>query len=99
MKDLAIVACLLLSSSLFGQQNCVKNARGKMVCKDGNSAAAVNPNTGKAGVAQKNQNGVTTVQSNSGGKAKTKNGMGVAKGPGGQDCAKGKNHEGCVTPK
>jgi hypothetical protein len=62
MKTLAMMACLLLSPSLFGEQNCVKNARGKTVCSDGNNAAAVNPNTGKATVAQKNQNGVTTVQ-------------------------------------
>lgn len=99
MRNLAMMACLLLSPSLFGQQNCVKNARGKTVCSDGQSAAAVNPKTGNAAVAQKNQNGVTTGQTSKGGKSKTKNGMGVAQGPGGEDCAKGKNHEGCTTPK
>jgi hypothetical protein len=99
MKLLSIVGCLFLTTSLLAQQNCVTNARGKVVCSDGKTAAAVNPNTGKAAVAQKNQNGVTTTQTNTGGKAKTKNGMGVAKGPGGETCAKGKNNQGCVAPK
>ena len=98
MKSLAMIACMFLASSLFGQ-NCVKNARGETVCGNGNSAAAYNPNTGKAAVAQKNSNGVTTTQTSNGGKAKTKNGMGVVQGPNGKDCAKGKYHEGCTTKK
>jgi hypothetical protein len=98
MKVLLMMACIFLASGLSAE-NCTTNARGKTVCSDGQTAAAVNPNTGKAAVAQKNQNGVTTTQTSSGGKAKTKNGMGVAQGPGGSTCAKGKNHQGCVAPK
>jgi hypothetical protein len=94
MKVLLMMTCMFLASSLFAQ-DCVKNARGKTVCGNGQTAAAVNPNRGKAAVAQKNQNGVTTTQTSSGGNAKTKNGMGVAQGPGGTTCAKGKNHQGC----
>ena len=60
MKLLLMMACMLPSSGLPAQ-NCVKNARGETVCSDGKTAAAVNPNTGKAAVAQTNQNGVTTT--------------------------------------
>jgi hypothetical protein len=98
MKLLLMMACMLLSSGLPAQ-NCVENAHGKTVCSDGKTAAAVNPNSGKAAVAQKNKNGVTTTRTSTGGKAKTKNGMGVATGPGGTTCAKGLNNQGCVTPK
>lgn len=95
MKVLSIVACLLFATPLFAQQNCVTNARGKVVCSGANTAAAANANTGRAAVAQKNSNGVTTTQTNTGGKSKTKNGMGVAQGPGGTTCVKGKNNQGC----
>jgi hypothetical protein len=98
MKVILMMACMFLSSTLLAE-DCVKNTRGKIVCSGGQTAAAVNPNTGKAAVAQKNQNGVTTTQTNTGGKAKTKNGMGVATGPGGTTCVKGKNNQGCVAPK
>jgi hypothetical protein len=77
MKTLVMMACMFLASSLFGQ-DCVKNARGETVCGNGRSAAAYNPNTGRGAAAHKNSNGVTTTQTASGGKAKTKNGMGVA---------------------
>ncbi len=99
MKSLSLLVCVLLASSMFAQQDCVKNTRGETVCGNGKNAAAYNSNTGKAAAAQKNSNGVTTTQTSTGGKAKTKNGMGVAQGPGGTDCAKGKNHEGCTTKK
>jgi len=95
MKVLLITACIFLASLLVAE-DCVKNARGQTVCGNGQTAAAVNPNTGKAAVAQKNQNGVTTTQTSSGGKAKTKNGKGVAQGPNGTTCVKGENHQGCT---
>ena len=97
MKAFWMMACVLMASSLVAQvkQDCVKNARGETLCSNGKSAAAVNPNTGKAATANKNANGVTTTQTSSGGKAKTKNGMGVTQGPNGAECAKGKNHQGC----
>jgi hypothetical protein len=93
MKALLMTACMFLASGLFAE-DCVKNARGETVCGNGRSAAAVNPNTGKAAASHKNQNGVTTTQTTSGGRAKTKNGMGVAQGPNGTTCAKGANHQG-----
>ncbi len=46
MRVLAMIACLFISAGLC-QADCVKNARGKTVCSDGQSAAAYNPNTGK----------------------------------------------------
>lgn len=97
MRVLSVVACVFLATPVLAQ-NCVTNARGKKVCGGPNAAAAVNPNTGRTAVAQKNSNGVTTTKTSTGGQAKTKNGMGVAQGPGGTDCAKGKNHEGCAPP-
>jgi hypothetical protein len=90
-----MMACMFLACNVGAE--CVKNARGKTVCSDGQTAAAANPKTGNAAVAQKNQNGVTTTQTTKGGTAKTKNGMGVAQGPGDETCAKGKNHQGCTT--
>ena len=96
MKILSLLACMFFASSMFAQQDCVKNLRGETVCKNGQTADAVNPNTGNAAVAHKNPNGVTTTQTSNGGKAKTKNGMGVSQGPGRTDWAKGKNHKGCT---
>jgi hypothetical protein len=98
MKVLLIVASVLLTSG-FCQADCVKNARGKTVCSDGQSAAAYNAKTGKGATANKNQNGVTTTQTTDGGKSKTKNGEGVAQGPNGTTCAKGKNNKGCTPAK
>jgi hypothetical protein len=71
MKVLLMMACMCLSSSLLAQ-DCVKNLRGRTVCSDGQTAAAVNPNTGDAAVAEKNQNGVTTTQTSNGGESKSK---------------------------
>jgi hypothetical protein len=87
MKILSLLACTLFASSMFAQQDCVKNLRGETVCKNGQTAAAVNPNTGKAAVAHKNPNGVTTTQTSNGGTAKTKNGSGVAQGANGTTAA------------
>jgi hypothetical protein len=86
---------ICLASGLSAQTNYVKNERGKTVCSDSTTAAAVNPNTGKVAVARKNQNGVTTTQTSTGGTAKTKNGTGVAQGPDGTTCAKTTNNAAC----
>jgi len=94
MKSFLMLACLCFASGLFAE-DCVKNLRGETVCSNGQTAAAVNPHTGNAAVAQKNQNGVTTTQTSKGGEAKTKNGKGVAQGPNGTTCAKGKYNQGC----
>ena len=98
MKFSLIITCIFLSVSLC-QASCTKNARGKTVCSDGQSAAAYNPHTGKGATATKNSNGVTTTQTTSGAKSKTKNGKGVATGPNGTTCAKGANKAGCTPPK
>jgi len=87
MKILSLLACMLFASSVLAQQDCVKNLRGETVCKNGQTAAAVNPNTGNAAVAHKNQNGVTTTQTSYGGEAKSKNGVGVAQGANGTKAA------------
>lgn len=68
---------------------------GRWVAQDGDAAAGYNPRTGTAWKSEKNQNGVTTTQSSSGGTAKTKNGMGVYEAPNGTKCVKGKNKKGC----
>jgi hypothetical protein len=86
MKVLLTMACVFLASGLFAR-DCAKNARGRTVCGNGQTATAVNPNTGNAAVAHKNQNGVTTTQTSNGGEAKTKNGVGVAQGPNGTTTA------------
>ena len=62
MKTLWMVTLLILATGLSAQ-NCVKNARGKTVCSNGTTTAAVNPNTGKAAVAQTNQNSATVKTS------------------------------------
>ena len=94
MKVLLMIACMFFALGSFA--DCVKNARGKTVCSNGQTAVAVNPNTGKAAAAHKNQNGVTTTQTSHGGRAKTKNGKGVVQGPNGTICAKGANQQGCT---
>jgi hypothetical protein len=66
MKNIVLIACLFLASSLFAG-DCVKNRRGETICSNGKTAVAVNPNTGNAAVAQKNSNGVkATSTGNSG---------------------------------
>ena len=95
MKMLLLMVSMCLASGLSAKADCVKNARGKTVCSDGTTAAAVNPNTGRGAVAQKNQNGVTTTQTRGGGTSKTKNGKGVAQGPGGTTCVKTQNNAAC----
>jgi hypothetical protein len=86
MKLLLMMVCILLASSLLAQ-DCVTNLRGQKVCKNGDTAVAVNPNTGNAAVAHKNSNGVTTTQTSYGGEAKSKNGVGVAEGANGTKAA------------
>ena len=57
MKVLLLTVSIYLASDLSAKADYVKNAPGKTVCSDGTTAAAVNPNTGTAAVAQKNQTG------------------------------------------
>src|SRR5437762_7649078 len=68
MKGFLMVACMFIASSAFAA-DCVTNLRGKTICSNGDSAVAVNPNTGSVTSAQKNQNGVTTAQGSNAQKA------------------------------
>jgi hypothetical protein len=86
MKPLLMMVGMFLASGLLAQ-DCVTNLRGQKVCKNDNTAVAVNPNTGNAAVAHKNSNGVTTTQTSYGGEAKSKNGVGVAEGANGSKAA------------
>ncbi len=86
MKVLLTMACMCLATGLFAQ-DCVKNLRGQTVCGNGRTTAAVNPNTGNAAVAHKNQNGVTTTRTSNGGEAKSKNGVAVAQSGNGTKAA------------
>lgn len=84
---------MVFSSSVFAE--CVKNARGRTVCSNGEEAGGYNARTGNAWKSEKNQNGVTTTQTSQGGEAKTKNGKGVYKSPSGKTCVKTANNQGC----
>src|SRR5271163_80855 len=68
MKVLLTMAFMLVASSVFAA-DCVTNRLGKTVCSNGQSAVAVNPNTGTVATAQKSPSGVATAQSNTGAKA------------------------------
>ncbi len=68
MKALWIMASVSIASSAFAA-DCVTNALGKVVCANGQSAVAVNPNQGTVTTAQKAPGGVTTVQKSNGTKA------------------------------
>src|SRR5438128_71796 len=68
MKVLILIGCVMFTSSAFAA-DCVTNLRGKVVCANGEQAAAVNPNTGTVTTTQKYQNGATTAQNSNGAKA------------------------------
>ena len=68
MKVLVLIASILMAQDLLAA-NCATNALGKTVCTNGQSAVAVNPNTGKVVTAQKSPSGVATAQTNTGSKA------------------------------
>lgn len=94
MRFVAIVLILMVwCSNAFTE--CTVNQYGRTVCGNGEQAGGYNPNTGKAWKSEKNQNGVTTTQTSTGGKAKTNNGKGVYKGPNGKKCYKTATSHGC----
>jgi hypothetical protein len=66
MKRLVLLTCVLFASNAFADTDCYTNAQGKKICSNGQSAVAVNPNTGTVKTAQKNQGGVTRTQSANG---------------------------------
>ena len=96
-NSMRILTMLLLltifSSSAFA--DCVKNARGRTVCSNGETAGGYNARTGNAWKSEKNEAGVTTTETSRGGEAKTKNGKGVYKSPSGKTCVKTANNQGC----
>jgi hypothetical protein len=67
VKVLLTMAFVMFASNVFA--DCVTNRLGKTVCSNGQSAVAVNPNTGTVATAQKSPSGVTTAQTNTGAKA------------------------------
>ena len=68
LRCLLFMAFGFLASGAWAA-DCVTNVRGKTLCGNGSKAVAVNPNTGTVTTAQKNPNGVSTVQNSNGGKA------------------------------
>jgi hypothetical protein len=68
MKTVLALVCLLLVSNAFAS-DCVTNARGRVICTNGEKAVAVNPNTGTINTATRNQAGATAVKSASGNSA------------------------------
>ena len=68
MKKVLALACILLVSNAFAS-NCVTNARGRVVCTNGEKAVAVNPNTGNINTATHSGSGATTFKSASGNSA------------------------------
>ncbi len=87
------LSLMMVSSYAFG--SCTTNEAGRVVCSNGENAAGYNSRTGTAWKSEKNQNGVTTTQSNKGGTAYTKNGKGVYTGPNGKKCYKTATSHGC----
>jgi hypothetical protein len=80
MRIAAIILTLMVfSTSAFAE--CYTNARGRVVCNNGEQAGGYNAKTGNAWKSQKNQNGVATTQTSAGGEAKTKNGKGAYQSP------------------
>jgi len=88
-----ILTLMVFSSSAFAE--CVTNARGRVVCNNGEQAGGYNAKTGNAWKSGRNQAGVATTQTSAGGEAKTKNGKGVYQSANGKDCYKTAYNHGC----
>jgi hypothetical protein len=88
-----ILTLMVFSSSAFAE--CVTNARGHVVCNNGEQAGGYNAKTGNAWKSGRNQAGVATTQTSAGGEAKTKNGKGVYQSANGKDCYKTAYNHGC----
>jgi len=95
MRISVIILTLMVCSSNVWAADCVKNARGRTVCSNGENAGGYNARTGNAWKSEKNDAGVTTTTTSAGGEAKTKNGKGVYKSPSGKTCVKTANNQGC----
>ena len=95
MRISVIILIVMLCSSSVWAADCVRNARGRTVCSNGEQAGGYNARTGNAWKSEKNEAGVTTTETSRGGEAKTKNGKGVYKSPSGKTCVKTANNQGC----
>jgi hypothetical protein len=76
MKILLIMALTLVASDVFAA-DCTTTATGKTVCKDGATAATVNPTTGTVTTRQAHPSGVTTAGTNTGAATTQKYASGV----------------------
>jgi hypothetical protein len=90
-----VIIVLVMVCAANVSADCVKNARGRTVCSDGEKAGGYNARTGTAWKSEKNDAGVTTTETSRGGEAKTKNGKGVYKSPSGKTCVKTAHNQGC----
>ena len=95
MRIPVVILLVLMVFSSSGFADCVKNARGRTVCSNGQEAGGYNAKTGNAWKSEKNDAGVTTTETSRGGEAKTKNGKGVYKSPSGKTCVKTANGQEC----
>lgn len=95
VRLIAVIGLLLMVDSTSAFASCYTNARGRVVCNNGEQAGGYNANTGTAWKSERNSNGVATTQTSRGGEAKTKNGKGVYQSPSGKDCYKSANGHGC----
>jgi hypothetical protein len=91
---LITLTMILFCSTAYA--TCYTNAMGRVVCNNGQTAAGYNANRGTAWKSEKNQYGVVTTQTSSGGEAKTKNGKGVYKSANGKHCYKTAHAHGCI---
>jgi hypothetical protein len=94
MRVMLIILTLMLASS-SAYAACYTNARGRLVCNDGQRAGGGNANRGTARTSETNEHGVTTTQTSGGGEVKSKNGKGVYTSPSGKNCYKSANGSGC----
>jgi hypothetical protein len=67
---IAVISLLLMVVSTSAFASCYTNARGRVVCNNGEEAGGYNANTGTAWKSERNSNGVATTQTSRGGEAK-----------------------------
>ena len=67
---IAVISLLLMVVSTSAFASCYTNARGRVVCNNGEQAGGYNANTGNAWKSERNSNGVATTQTSRGGEAK-----------------------------
>jgi hypothetical protein len=63
MRTFLLMVCVFAASGAFGA-DCVTTPLGKVVCKNGQNAAVVNPNTGTVTTNQQNSTAIKITQGN-----------------------------------